>query len=317
MSLAPPSSDQQPKTPESRALARERRARKRAEELLENRSRELFQSKQDLEQAYLATVEVFASLLSDRRARGSDVLRRMATHARLLGDRAGLSEDQARATHLATVLCDIGKLALPDVLVDKPFVQLKRKEMLVFQKHPQLAHDALLALRPLEEVANVILFHCEHLDGHGYPNRVKGGEIPTESRILAIVKDFDALQRGIIVKECLTKSESLRFLATHAGKRYDEAMVVEFIKIIEEKEDHAEQLSEQRLTPRSLQPDMLVTRDMTNDKGLLVIPAGQKLNEKLIAKLQRMEESHPGQILIYVRVEVERAAKEENGQVRG
>ena len=317
MSLGPLKPTGQPKPPESRALVRERKARKRAEELLENRSRELYESKKELEKAYLATVEVFASLLSDRRARSSEDLRRMATHAKLLGERAGFSQEQARVMHLATVLCDIGKLALPDILVDMPYVQLSREQVQLFQKHPQFAYQALMALPPLEAVATAILSHCERVDGSGYPNKVKGDAIPLESRVLAIVKDFDALKRGVIVKESLTEAESLRYLRTHAGERYDKALVAAFAKIIEEKEDNAEQLSEQRLTPSSLRPDMVVTRDMTNANGLLVIPAGQELNEKLIAKLRHMEDEHPGQILIYVRVQAEADPDEQVQETNG
>lgn len=283
-----------------RALKRERAARKQAEQLLERRARELYLSNQQLEDAYASTVEVFASIIGGRNGRTSESMRELARQAASLASRLELGSERAQTVYLAAALCDLGKLALPDAIVEKTYLDLSRSERAVFQTHPDLAYEALIALPKLEAVAQTIRCHCEHQDGRGYPRRLKEAEIPTEASILSVVKDFDALRNGILVEGNLTDGEAIQYLLSHRSKRYAPAVVDEFVALLQEQAVAEEAREETRLTPLSLRPGMQVTRDLMNGNGVLILPAGRVLNETIIDKLRAIAKERATDWLVYV-----------------
>lgn len=283
-----------------RGLKRERAARKQAEQLLETRARELFLANQQLEEAYASTVEVFASIIGGRNGRTSESMRLMARQASTLARRLGLEAERAQTVYLAAALCDLGKLALPDAIIEKTYLKLSRQERKIFQTHPDLAYEALIALPKLEAVANTIRCHCEHQDGKGYPRRLDEKDIPAEAAVLAVVKDFDALRSGILVEGELTDGEAVRYLLSQREKRYAPDVVNEFVAMLEERAVEEESCEETRLTPLSLRAGMTVTRDLLNDNGVLILPAGRVLNETTIEKLRAIGKERATDWLIYV-----------------
>lgn len=289
-----------------RRLARERTARKRAEELLETRARELFESKKALEDAYSATVEVFASLVGGKSGRSASSLRALARDARRLAKLSGLDAAQAQTVYLAALLCELGKLALPDDVVGKPLTQLTPPERKAFCTHPRLAYEALMVLPPLEAVAKTILHHCELFSGKGYPDRLSWDEISTESKVLCVVKDFDALRRGILLPESLTETEALEYLQGQRDIAYSAELVDRFTGMLRQRAEHEEGLKEMRLAPRSLRAGMSLTRDLTNDGGVLILPAETELDDALVAKLQGM--ANAGRTVVYVALQDDEAA---------
>ncbi len=289
-------------TPErlQRALDRERTARKHAEQLLENRSRELFLSKQALEAAYTATVEVFSSLFGERSGRSAESLRRLGHRTRQFALELGLNQDDAQTLYLAAILCDIGKLALPDSLTSSPVVRLDKDEFQLFRRHPEIAHDALMVLQPLEKVAETIYQHCELIDGSGYPQGLKGDEIQLLAKVLCVAKDFDALLRGKLLDSCLTTNEAIEYLSSNKSSRYDAEIVDRFLSHIVNEQQYQESLQEQKLTAGSLRAGMALTRDLCNDQGILILPAGQLLTEILVEKLRKIAKRQGDQMLVYV-----------------
>lgn len=283
-----------------RALKRERLARKRAEELLENRSRELYDSKKALEASYAATVEVFASLIGGKSRRSPSDLRAIARDARSLGRILNLDAERIRVLYLSALLCDMGKLALPDSLLERPVSSFNLHEREHFHSHPKLAFDALIALKPLEHVAAVIKDHCELYDGQGYPNKRTWDEITIESKILCVIKDFDALKRGLLVDESLTELEAIEFLLSHRDKRYERSLVDEFVAMIRANNQGTRSHDELRLAARSLRPGMTLSRDLTNTQGVLILPAEYVLDEAVIEKLRAMSDTRDRSLFPYV-----------------
>ena len=283
-----------------RRLARERTARKRAEELLETRSRELFESKTALEEAFSATIEVFSSLVGGKFGRSASDLRAIARDARRLAELTELSSERAQTVYLAALLCELGKLALPDDVVAKPLTKLSPAERKAFGSHPRFAYETLMVLPPLEPAAKTILHHCELFNGTGYPDRLSWDEISTESQVLCVVKDFDALRRGILLPESLTETEALEYLHSQRDVAYSAEMVDRFTAMLKGRAEHHEGLKEMRLATRSLRPGMSLTRDLANDGGVLILPEGTQLDAALIAKLQSMQSAE--RTVVYVAV---------------
>ena len=101
--------------------------------------------------------------------------------------------------HLAGLLCDLGKLTLHEALIHTPVAAMTAEQAAEFKRHTVNAERILLPLKPLARVAAILRSHNERLDGLGYPDGLKGDAIPIESKVLHVVKDYDALLRKLIL----------------------------------------------------------------------------------------------------------------------
>ncbi len=283
-----------------RSLKRERAARKRSEELLESKSRELYTANKQLEDAYSATVEVFANLVGGRGGRSSESMRAMGHDAVALAKKMGLDGQAAQNVYLASLLCDLGKLTIPDRLIELAYVELSKAQRDIFHNHPQLAYEALLGMQPLERVAEIVLCHCELANGEGYPRRLSWDEIALEAKIVCVTKDFDGLQRGKILDAKLTDSEAKQYLVTHRSDRYSPEIVDEFLAVHAEKVTDTTADIEKRLTPQALTAGMIITRDIVNESGVLILPAGRVLHDETIERLRKLVASTSRDMLVYV-----------------
>lgn len=264
-------------------------------ELSERQARDFEALQHDMDESFVATVQVFASLIQAG-TRDTVSVRKIAELAQATAQMLGLSASQQRDIHLAGLLCDLGKLTLPDELIRVPVASMNAKQAAEFKRHTVNAEKILLPLKPLARVAVILRSHNERLDGLGYPDGLKGDAIPIESKVLHVVKDYDALTRRLIMPEALTPTEAVRYLEDYAGKRYDKNVVAAFLKVLQsEKRD--DDLRELRVSVIGLKPGMLVTRDLVNEHGVLMVPRGRRLDQLAIDTLQRIAEGADGFVL--------------------
>ena len=257
----------------------------------------LEQAHREMHESFVATVEVFASLIQAG-TRDTVGVRKIAALAEATAHALGLSESQRRDVHLAGLLCDLGKLTLHEALIHTPVAAMTAEQALEFKQHTVNAERILLPLKPLARVAVILRSHNERLDGLGYPDGLKGDAIPIESKVLHVVKDYDALLRKLILPEALTPAEAVHYLNDHVGSRYDATVVAAFLKILRAaKQD--DNLRELRVTVEGLRPGMLVTRDLVNEHGVLMLPRGRRLDQQAINALQRLADGTAG-FLVYV-----------------
>jgi response regulator RpfG family c-di-GMP phosphodiesterase len=257
----------------------------------------LEQAHREMHEGFVATVEVFASLVQAG-TRDTVSVRKIAELAQATAKALDLSERQQRDVHLAGLLCDLGKLTLSEALIHTPIAAMTAEQAVQFKRHTLNAERILLPLKPLARVAAILRSHNERLDGLGYPDGLKGDAIPIESKVLHVVKDYDALLRKLILAEALTPAEAVRYLSDHAGSRYDAGVVAAFLKIVRVTKQ-GDNLRELRVSVAGLTPGMLVTRDLVNEHGVLMVPRGRKLDQHAINTLQRLADGTPG-FLLYV-----------------
>jgi response regulator RpfG family c-di-GMP phosphodiesterase len=291
----------QPAAPDDAALSEELEALRtecqRLRDLSARQAQEFAALNQEMHDGFVATVEVFASLIQAG-TRDTVGVRKIAELAEATARALGLSESQRRDVHLAGLLCDLGKLTLHEALIHTPVAQMTAEQALEFKQHTLNAERILLPLKPLARVAAILRAHNERLDGLGYPDGLQDDEIPIESKVLHVVKDYDALLRRLILAEALTPAEAVRYLNDHAGSWYDANVVAAFLKVLKlgNKDDN---LRELRVSVEGLTPGMLVTRDLVNEHGVLMLPRGRRLDQQAINTLQRLAEGTPG-FLLYV-----------------
>lgn len=135
-----------------------------------------------------------------------------------------LPEDRCQLVRRASLLHDLGKLSLPNTILDKSG-GLSRKERTQVQKHPRLTRQILARIGPFKEIAAIAGAHHERLDGSGYPDRLTAPDIPIEVRILAVADIYRALSEKRPYRPGLPHAQVMRILYAEAPRRLDPVVV--------------------------------------------------------------------------------------------
>ncbi|HZE81182.1 MAG TPA: HD domain-containing phosphohydrolase [Candidatus Polarisedimenticolia bacterium] len=142
---------------------------------------------------------------------------RLSDYSAYLGERMGLPLEQITALRRAGVVHDIGKIAVPDAILLKP-AKLTPEEFKVMQQHPLVGERICRPLKSFRLVLPIIRHHHEKLNGTGYPDGLKGDQIPLTARILQVVDVFDALTTLRPYKRALSISETLEVMDEEVKK---------------------------------------------------------------------------------------------------
>ena len=183
-------------------------------------------------QAYLETVTVMANAIEgrDRYTRGH--VDRVTTYATWLAEELRWPPDHIRILEFGARLHDIGKVRVPDHILNKPG-PLDDEEWAVMKKHPSVGARILRGISHLQPAMPYILYHHERWDGTGYPEGLKGREIPIEARLLAIADVYDAITTRRPYHPAQSYEEVVEILKSESGKHFDPDLVPIFINALE------------------------------------------------------------------------------------
>jgi GGDEF domain-containing protein len=173
---------------------------------------------------------IYAIELRDHYTKGHS--ERVGIYAEEFGKFLGLETLETEKLYISGLLHDIGKIAIPDNILLKPSL-LTVKEYDVIKYHPVLSADLVKNIDSFKELVPVIKHHHENYDGSGYPDKLKGDEIPFLSRILSIVDVFDALSTDRIYREAFSLEESLGMMKDMKYK-FDPKLLEKFFVFIKE-----------------------------------------------------------------------------------
>lgn len=150
-----------------------------------------------------------------------------------LGKMLYLSHDILDELELLSLLHDIGKIGIPDHILMKPS-KLNDDEWEIMKTHTSIGYRIAQSTPELAHIADEILAHHERYDGQGYPNGLKGDEIPLLSRIINVIDSFDVMTYRRIYKEAFTVEAAVEELKRCSGTQFDAFIVQKFIKLLEE-----------------------------------------------------------------------------------
>lgn len=190
---------------------------------------------------HLATIEALALAIDAKDQATRSHIRRVQVYAASLARQFGMSDKEIQGVKTAALLHDIGKLAVPDHILSKPG-QLTPQEFQKVRLHPQVGAEIISAVPFPYPVAPLILSHHEQWDGKGYPQGLKGEEIPLGARILTVVDCFDALTSDRPYRKAMTVEMALEELRTQAGRALDPTVVQSFIRMLPELTEEARRL---------------------------------------------------------------------------
>jgi len=180
--------------------------------------------------AFAAATESLTLALSDRAVWAGRPSNLIAEAAVAMARLADLPPGEIERIRVASLLHDLGKLAIPEEILSKPG-ELVEPEWRVVAEHPKIGQVILEQAGALRDAATIVLHHHEWYDGRGYPHGLRGEEIPVGARIVAIADAYEAMIAGRPYRAAVSHEEALAELRRHAGIQFDPDLVDRFIDL--------------------------------------------------------------------------------------
>ena len=212
---------------------------------------------------HLRTIEALALAIEAKDQTTHDHLRRVRVYAIELGKRLSLPRNDLEALRAAAMLHDIGKLAVPEHIISKPG-RLTQEEFEKMKIHPVVGAEILERVQFPYPVAPIVRSHHERWDGSGYPDGLKGEEIPIGARVLSAVDCLDALATDRQYRPALPLDEAMQRVTELSGKSFDPQIVMLLRKHYRELEAIARSEAAEH---EKLSTELTVRRDAAPDNG--------------------------------------------------
>lgn len=161
---------------------------------------------------------------------------RVVAYSRLMADKLKLSEKDKQSLIYGAYMHDIGKINISQKTLMKK-MKLTDEEWEELKQHPSNGSEIIKSVEPLQEIIPLIISHHERYDGKGYPNKLKGEEIPYLARILTVVDSFDAMTSSRPYNNTKTYEEGIEELLRCSGTQFDPNIVKNFIEVIQNRNE--------------------------------------------------------------------------------
>ena len=185
-----------------------------------------------LEQAYVATAEALANALEAKDQYTADHAGSIADMAVEVGREFGLDEDALRDLRYAAIFHDIGKIAIPDAILNKPG-PLTSAEYEVMKRHTVVGEQILGPVPFLAQVRRIVRHDHERWDGTGYPDGLAGRQIPIGARIVLVVDAYHAMVSDRPYRKGMSEEAARLELRAHAGSQFDPDVVEAFLRVLD------------------------------------------------------------------------------------
>jgi len=187
---------------------------------------------QQLQSAYVSTVSMLADAVEAKDPYTHGHCEMVSRYARLIAEEMGLGEHDRALVCYSALLHDVGKIGVSDGVLNKPGPLLPEERDLM-RAHVRVGHDLLCNIPALRDVADVVLHHHEWYDGTGYPDGLRGEDIPVPARIVAAVDAYCAMVTRRSYKEAYTEERARSELRTGAGRQFDPGVVDAFLRVLD------------------------------------------------------------------------------------
>ncbi len=255
-----------------------------------------------LKGSYRSIVRMFSNLTARRLGiKASGENQKMNKLMIGLANKVELEDKERKQLYYAWQLRHIGKLSFQDYLINVPYLNLNPAQQRAYQQHPVLANAACLMVKPLYPAGKIILQYKEYLDGSGYPNGLKGKEIKYRAQILCVISDYLELIYGLYAERRYSTSEALEYLSETAKERYNQEVVSALAEVVEELSQEGETLSDSAIFSDQLRQNMILSRDLISNDGIMLLSEGQQLDDTAIERIREMEFNLQESFKIYVK----------------
>ena len=290
---------------------------KNLEQKVEERSREIIVKNKELESNLYNTVRAFASLAETHAPMLAGHGRRVSRLSREIAQFLNLPENEITHIEIAALLHDIGKLGLPEKLMNYSEKKWTPEEEALFIKHPEDAQAIVRFISSLDHIGLLIRSHHERYDGQGYPDQLSDESIPLGSKIIAVADAYDKivnlkvnekscigeyLKDKDITQDHLPEDELLQQAAIHHLRqygftRYDPDIIKVVLSLLKEK---GIRYKEKLFAIEGLKAGMVLSRSLYTYKRRFLLPCDTLLTEDIIGKLKIIHKNDQLADAIYV-----------------
>ncbi|HWE84012.1 MAG TPA: HD domain-containing phosphohydrolase [Terracidiphilus sp.] len=200
------------------------------EQVVQARTEMLRQAMDDLEHSYDVTLEALGDALDLKDSETEGHSKRVTAYTIALARAIGIKPAEIKVIARGAFLHDIGKMAIPDEILRKPGA-LAPEEQRIMREHCTQGYHILRKIPFLSEAAEIVFSHQEHFDGSGYPNGLRGAEIPIGARIFAVADTLDAITSDRPYRKARSFDAAREEILRCSGTQFDPAVVEVFLKI--------------------------------------------------------------------------------------
>lgn len=194
-------------------------------------SRHSFQLYVDMRENYLNTVEALVQALEAKDSYTSGHSSRVGKLTVAMGEAIGMNDDKLQFLKYAAVLHDVGKIGVSEIILNKEG-KLLEVEWESIHSHPVIGQTIIENIKFMFDIGQVVRHHHERFDGQGYPDQIKGEDIPLESRIISVADTYDAITSDRSYRVGRSHEEAINELKNAAGSQLDPQLVELFCKIV-------------------------------------------------------------------------------------
>lgn len=203
---------------------------------------ELDKRKKNIEEMSLQLMQMLSTTIEAKDEYTKGHSHRVAEYSVLIARELGWNEKELSNLKNAAHLHDIGKIAIPDTILNKPS-KLSEEEFSIIKEHTIIGANILKNISLIDHVQEIVRNHHERYDGNGYPDGLKGKEIPLHARIVAVADSYDAMSSQRIYRNQLPPEKIIQELENNKGTQFDPEITDIFLKLLKEdrihvKEDH-------------------------------------------------------------------------------
>ncbi|HOW28367.1 MAG TPA: GAF domain-containing protein [Elusimicrobiota bacterium] len=199
---------------------------------------ENFDLRESLQAFYMEMVQTLAGALAAKDSGTHAHADRARRYARGVATELHLPEQIITYVEYAALMHDIGKIGVEDAILKKEG-KLTSEEYSAMKRHPEIGSKILAPVAFLAPVASLVLYHQEWYNGQGYPEGLRGEEIPLGSRIVSIIDAWDAMTSDRPYRKALNRTEAVAELKRGAGSQFDPKVVEAFLKFLEREDKPA------------------------------------------------------------------------------
>ncbi|MFN3487006.1 MAG: HD-GYP domain-containing protein, partial [Planctomycetota bacterium] len=200
------------------------------EERVSTRTEEILQNRERIRTQFINTVRALEKALQAKSPYTEGHSRRVAEKSAELARALGLPREQIRQIELGALFHDIGKIGIRDEILNKQG-QLTDSEYEHIKLHPLVAEQILSPIEELRPVVQIVKHEHERWDGQGYPDGLRGNQIPLGARIIAIADAWDSMVYDRVYRRALAHEDALRELEKAAGTQFDPDCVRVFVQM--------------------------------------------------------------------------------------
>jgi len=188
--------------------------------------------RRELQNSYETVLSALLTALNTRHTETEGHSERVTAYTMVLAEQLGVSEEDLYHIERGALLHDVGKIGVPDRILHKPG-PLTREEWEEMRRHPAIGHRMCARIEFLRGASEIILHHHERWDGTGYPDGLRGGDIPLGARIFAVVDAFEAMTTDRPYRSASSYPAAAAEIRQHAGTQFDPTIVEAFLQIPE------------------------------------------------------------------------------------